>query len=112
MDCKVHTTIITDTVLSIYACFPFVYLFSFYLRPNHIQLDKKQQPESDQQEKKNIEVVNEEEQQDDNELKQMPHLPKQEQQPDGKPLESNVVKNDIQWGRRTLQTLLANLGLL
>ncbi|KAJ4704461.1 Phosphoglucan, water dikinase, chloroplastic-like protein [Melia azedarach] len=64
------------------------------------------------EEKKNIEVVNEEEQQDDNELKQMPHLPKQEQQPDGKPLESNVVKNDIQWGRRTLQTLLANLGLL
>lgn len=76
-----------------------------------MQSDEKQEYEGHRHEKK-VEVFSNEEQQLDEELNQMPHLAKQEQEPAAKPLDSNVVQNDIQWGRRTLQTLLTNLGLL
>ncbi|KAK3226161.1 hypothetical protein Dsin_006023 [Dipteronia sinensis] len=63
------------------------------------ELDEKQEPERG--------PINGEEQ----ELKQTPRLAKQ-LQPDAIPLESNVLQNDIQWGRRTLQMLLNGLGLM
>ncbi|KAK4834544.1 hypothetical protein QYF36_024639 [Acer negundo] len=63
------------------------------------ELDEKQEPERG--------PINGEEQ----EPKQTPRLAKQ-LQPDAFPSESNVVQNDIQWGRRTLQMLLNGLGLM
>ncbi|KAK0585930.1 hypothetical protein LWI29_036461 [Acer saccharum] len=79
------------------------------------ELDEKQEPErvpingEEQELKQEPErgPINGEEQ----ELKQTPHLAKQ-LQPDAIPSESNVLQNDIQWGRRTLQMLLNGLGLM
>lgn len=66
----------------------------------------------DRREDDKVEMFNNADQQLEDELIEKPQVVRQEKHPDAKPLESNVIKNDINWGRRTLQTLLSNLGLL
>ncbi|XP_059667964.1 uncharacterized protein LOC132313282 isoform X2 [Cornus florida] len=41
-----------------------------------------------------------------------PRLAKEHDQPNSKQVVNDVMENDIQWGRRTLQKFLSNLGLL
>lgn len=107
-----------------------VYVFPILfnlLRLANIQLEEKQEPESDPQKVKIFEVTRK---------LDVPRLDKEEEEPNKTPLQtdvkhlddlslakeeqdtreerfgSNVVQNDIQWGRRTLQMPLTNLGLL
>lgn len=82
------------------------------MKYNLPESDEKQEHVGDRPNEKKVEMFNNAEQQLEDELKQKPHVANQEQQPDAKPLVSNAVQNDIKWGRRTLQTLLSNLGLL
>ncbi|KAH7553825.1 hypothetical protein ACOSP7_029304 [Xanthoceras sorbifolium] len=69
------------------------------------ELDEKQESESGPT------SINGEKQEFDDELKQTPRLAKVAQH-DAMPSESKILQNDIQWGRRTLQMILNNLGLM
>lgn len=79
---------------------------------NSPESDEKQEHVGDRREDEKVEMFNNAEQQLEDELKEKPQVARQEEHPDAKPLESTVIQNDIKWGRRTLQTLLSNLGLL
>ncbi|KAJ7942553.1 Phosphoglucan, water dikinase, chloroplastic [Quillaja saponaria] len=71
---------------------------------NMPELDKEQQSD-DSTPQETSKMLNNEEGLFDNEFKERSHLAKTEEQPKSEPA-------DIQWGRKTLQMFLANLGLL
>lgn len=73
---------------------------------NHISPELKEEEEPQQEE--TSKMINEEEELHESELKQKPQLAKD----DFKTITNAVYKNDVQWGRRTLQKLLGNFGLL
>lgn len=87
-------------------------LFVFHvLKPNNIQLDEKQEPDGEPPQQATTKIFKGEEQLNIK-CNQKNHSPKREEQPDSEPTSNIIVQNDIQWGRKTLQKLLANLGLL
>ncbi|EXC23671.1 hypothetical protein L484_015581 [Morus notabilis] len=78
-----------------------------------IPLDEKQEPESHLSEKEMTNDVfnNDEEEKVDNELQQKPHSSNNEERSDSEPEGDNIMSNDHQWGRKTLQRFLTNFGL-
>lgn len=52
-----------------------------------------------------------EEEKVDNELQQKPRISNNEERSDSEPEDDNVMSNDLQWGRKTLQRFLTNFGL-
>lgn len=88
-------------------CVPF-----HVLKLNQIQLDEKQEQHGDPPQLAPTKIYNGEEEQLHSNFKQNHHPSKIEEQHDSKPIDDDVLQNDIQWGRKTLQKLLTNLGLL
>ncbi|KAK9986075.1 hypothetical protein SO802_031026 [Lithocarpus litseifolius] len=79
---------------------------------NVSELDEKQEQHGDPPQLAPTKIFNGEEEQLDSNFKQNFHPSKIEEQHDSKPIDNEVLQNDIQWGRKTLQKLLINLGLL
>lgn len=76
------------------------------------ELDEKQEPDGDPPQLAPTKIFNDVEAQLERKFKQKHHLPKREEQHDSTPIDNKVLQNDIQWGRKTLQKILTNLGLL
>ncbi|KAM3737675.1 hypothetical protein ACB098_09G074600 [Castanea mollissima] len=79
---------------------------------NVSELDEKQEQHGDPPQLGSTKIYNGEEEQLDSNFKQNHHPSKIVEQHDSKPIDKDVLQNDIQWGRKTLQKLLINLGLL
>ncbi|PON92647.1 Glycoside hydrolase [Trema orientale] len=77
-----------------------------------IQLDEKNKPHSNPSEIGTIsEIFDGDEEKLENELQQRPLFAKTEEESDSELEDSNVLNNDLQWGRKTLEKFLTNFGL-
>ncbi|KAG6697624.1 hypothetical protein I3842_09G210400 [Carya illinoinensis] len=75
------------------------------------ELVEKQEPDAESPQRAPSKIFNEEEKLEA-ESEQKLHLPKREEQSYSEQIDNVVLQNDIQWGRKTLQKFLTNLGLL
>lgn len=76
-------------------------------------MEEKKEPHSNPYETGTTsEIIDDEEEKLENEREQEPYFDKTEEESDSEPVEdSNVLNNDLQWGRKTLEKFLTNFGL-
>ena len=75
-------------------------------------MDEKNKPHSNPSEIGTIsEIFDGDEEKLENELQQQPLFAKTEEESDSELEDSNVLNNDLQWGRKTLEKFLTNFGL-
>ncbi|KAF8396926.1 hypothetical protein HHK36_018561 [Tetracentron sinense] len=72
----------------------------------------KQEPDGGPHDEETAMVMLNEEELDGNGIEWRSHLTDEQEQPHSEPADNDVLRNDIQWGRKTLQRLLSNLGFL
>lgn len=82
----------------------------FECQHNNIQLDEKPEPEGEQPEEETTAVAKDDEEQLNQHIQEPPVA--KEEQPEVEPFHSNVLRSDVQWGRKTLQKLLNGLRFL
>lgn len=75
------------------------------MKPNNIQLDKKQETDDAAHQEEISEMLTDNEAKLKNEVKTKHQFATEAKQPDSEPLEGSVFQSDMQWGRRTLHKL-------
>lgn len=75
-------------------------------------MDEEKEPHSNPSETGTVsEMFDGEEEKLENELQEKPQFAKTEEESDSELEDSNVLNNDLQWGRKTLEKFLTNFGL-